>query len=118
MQFTFSVAPSKLTVLPRFLLPPERASLSLCGRCAAYLVEFSFSTLHSFVECPGPCNKHSFPLVGQLLGWPAFSFLHLPARPVSGLVGEADSHTFRFLPLLARLASVLIGVLEVILILS
>ena len=40
MMFTSSVAPSNLTVLPGFLLPPERASFSLCVRCMAYLADF------------------------------------------------------------------------------
>ena len=40
MMFTSSIVPSKLTVLPRFLLPLERASFSLCVRFAVYLAEF------------------------------------------------------------------------------
>ena len=51
---------SKLTNLSHFFLPPDRAFLSLCGRCAAYFLEYSLSTLHSSKECPGWYNKHVF----------------------------------------------------------
>ena len=89
MLFTSSVAPSHLTVLPRFLLPSERDSFSLCDHCEAYLADNSLITLHYSVECPWPCNKNVFPLVGQSLGWPAFLVLRFPVQTFSGLVGEA-----------------------------
>ena len=51
--------------LTTFLLLPEWASFSLCGRCAAYFAEYYLSSLHSSVEYSWPCNKHVFSY-----GWP------------------------------------------------
>ena len=53
-------SPSNLIDLPLLFLIPDRAYLSLCGSCSVYFPEYSFSTLHSSKECPGPCNKHVF----------------------------------------------------------
>ena len=61
MQFNFFVAPLNLTVLPRFLLPPERASFSLCGCCAEFLAEI-------------------FAL--RLPAWPFLGFVGVAASPV------------------------------------
>ena len=44
-----------------------------CGCWAAYFYEYNLRTLHSYLECIGPCNKHVFPPVGTLLRWPAYS---------------------------------------------
>ena len=97
MLFTSSFVSSNLTVLPRFLLPPEQASYSLHGRCTAYLAYYSSVTLHSSVDFQGACNKHIFPPVSRLLRLPAFLVLRLPVRPFLGLVGEADSFPFGLL---------------------
>ena len=81
----------KLHGVTTFLLPPKRASLSLCGRCAAYLVDYSFITLYSSVESPGPYNKLAFTLIGWSIGWTIFFVLSLPVRPFLGLVRNTDT---------------------------
>ena len=50
---------SNYPVLLRSVLTSERSSLSLCGRCAAYFLEYYFSTLHFSGECPGKCSKQN-----------------------------------------------------------
>ena len=105
MQFTYFVVLLKLTVLPRFLLPPEWSYLSLCGRCEAYLTEYSFSNFHSSVECPGPCNKHVSPLVGQFLGWPAFFFPVLASAACVG-VGRRGGFSSLSFPAMAGMVSI------------
>ena len=75
-------------VLLNPVFPPGWASLSLYGRCTAYFLEYSFSTLHSSEECTGPCNKHvlSAPVVLSLVETSFFVF-QLPARTFLRLVG-------------------------------
>ena len=99
MWFTSSVAPSNLTVLPRFLLPPERDSLSLCGRCSPYLAGYSFSTLHSSVDCPGQYNKHLFSLVVFCLGFASAALLRVGRRGgLSFLLFSAITYTIGICP--------------------
>ena len=110
--FNSCVSSSNLTALTRFLLPPERAYFYLCGRCEAYFLEYSLSTLHSLVDCPGPCTKHVFSEVDRLLRWPAQFLLCLPACTFLGLVGDVASTTLLFLIRLAQLVSDLMMILE------
>ena len=65
---------SYMKYLPRLILPPERALLSLCGRWTAYFLEYFLITLHSSEECLGPCNKHVFYCTGCIIAWRACFF--------------------------------------------
>ena len=60
MMLVYLTLLSSSTDSPWFVLSLEQASLSLWGRCAAYFLEYSLSTLHYSEECLGPCNKHVF----------------------------------------------------------
>ena len=77
-----------LIFFPHSSLPIARDLL--CEHWAGYFSEYSQSTLHSSVECLGPCNKHVLSPVSTLLRWPSY-FLHFLERPLSGLIGEVDS---------------------------
>ena len=84
MLLTSCVSPSTLTDLSCLCLLPERASLSLRGRCKAYLLDYSFSNLHSSVECLGKCNKHFF--TGRPIARMAFiMFLALASTALLGV---------------------------------
>ena len=61
----------KLDGLARIFIASAAGFFSLCGRCAAYFLEYYLSTLHSYVEFPVPCTKYVFAPVGRSLGWPA-----------------------------------------------
>ena len=88
----------KIESLMTFFLPTYLDSVYLCGRFAAYFLEYSFSTLHYSEECTGPCSKHvlSAPVVFSL-GETIFFVLHLLTQPLSGLVDKAASPPFIFL---------------------
>ena len=97
---------SNSTVLLRFVFPTDHASLYLCGCCAAYLLEYSFITLHSSECFPGPCSK-IFLSAPVVLSFRETSFfvLRLPARPFLGLVVEAAYTHFVFMTWLSRFSS-------------
>ena len=102
------VVPSNLTVLARFLFPPEQGSLSLCVFCAERFSVYSLSNLYSSEDYLGLCNRHIFfAPVSALLRCPELSLLRLPAWLFLGLDSDADAPPFfpsktgtvRFFPL-------------------
>ena len=87
-------------------------SFILCPLCGV-LDGLSLQYFALFRRVPGAMQQACFPS-GRLIARLALVFFsRLPVWPVSGLSGQVDSPPFRFLPWLARLASDLIGVLEV-----
>ena len=107
MVLTSCGVPSNLMVLPRFVLPPDQACW--WGWCLVSFLDYSLITLHSFIEFPGPCNKHVyFAPTSPFLGWPEWFFLRLPKRRFFRLVGKAASLPLQYLPLLTRLDSALV----------
>ena len=88
------VSPSNSTDLPNLGLPPERSSLSLCGRYAAYFSNLKLSNLHFYMECLGPYIKHLFFVpVATSIWWPAF-FLALYSVDLLGVGGRGVISSF------------------------
>ena len=84
--------------------------LQLCGVVSGLFLGY----FALFCIVPRAIQQACFPS-RRPISWMACIFvLRLPAWPVLGLVGKADSPPFRFLPRLPLLVSALIGVLEVV----